>query len=59
MVPIPLREPEPDVPLELTPALNSIYDEAAYELSVNYTETPPPPPLSPAEEAWMKKLLAR
>ncbi len=56
-VPVPLRPPDADVPLELGLALNAIYDEAAYELSVDYRREPPPPPLSTEETEWLKTLL--
>lgn len=36
-VPVPLRSPDPDVPLELGAALATIYDEAAYDLSIDYS----------------------
>jgi hypothetical protein len=54
VVPVPLRNPDPDVPLELSPALASVYDEAAYELSIDYGQPPPPPPLSP-EDALLEQ----
>jgi hypothetical protein len=57
VVPVPLRPPDPDVPLELSSALAAIYDEAAYELSVDYYRPPPPPPLSSEDAAWVKALL--
>jgi hypothetical protein len=53
-LPIPLRPPDEDVPLELGLALSAIYDDAAYELSVNYRHEPPPPPLTAEETGWMK-----
>ncbi len=56
VIPVPLLAPDPDVPLELAPALTTIYDEAAYDLSVDYGKPPPPPPLSPDELEWMKTL---
>jgi hypothetical protein len=55
-VPVPLLPPDPDVPLDLSLCLKNIYGEAAYELSLNYDEPPPPPALSTAEESWMKAL---
>jgi len=58
VVPVPLRLPDPDVPLDLSSALRTVYDEAAYDLSVNYGAPPPPPPLSPEEETWMRDVLA-
>ncbi len=57
-MPIPLRDPDPDVPLALLPALVAIYDEAAYDLSIDYRQAPPPPPLSAEDETWLKALLA-
>jgi hypothetical protein len=52
-VPIPLQPPDEDVPLDLQTALREIYDEAAYDLSLNYNESPPPPAFSEEEEAWI------
>jgi hypothetical protein len=59
VVPIPLRSPDADVTLDLTLAFNTIYDRAAYDLSINYQEPPPPPPLTPAEQAYLKEVVAR
>ncbi len=56
-VPVPLRDPDPDVSLALSPALAAIYDEAAYELSVDYSQPPPPPALSAEDAAWLKALV--
>lgn len=58
-IPVPLRDPDPDISLDLATALNEIYDEAAYDLSINYSESPPPPPLSEAEQQWVRQLLDR
>jgi len=55
-VPIPLREPDPDSLLELGTALATIYDEAGYDLSIDYAQSPPPPPLSEADAAWVRLL---
>ncbi|TVP62417.1 MAG: DUF4058 family protein [Leptolyngbya sp. LCM1.Bin17] len=49
VVPVPLQAPDPDVPLDLQGALAAIYDEAAYELSLDYDQPPPPPALSADE----------
>ncbi|MEC4881388.1 MAG: DUF4058 family protein [Scytonema sp. PMC 1070.18] len=56
-IPVPLREPDPDVPLNLAIALNEIYDEAAYDLSIDYHQPPPPPPLSESDREFVNKLL--
>jgi hypothetical protein len=34
-----------------------IYDEAAYDLSLDYSQPPPPPALSEADGQWMRTLL--
>jgi len=49
MLPVPLRAPDPDAPLDLAAAVKTIYDEAAYDLSIDYSQTPPPPPVSEEE----------
>ncbi|MDB9529515.1 DUF4058 family protein [Oscillatoria sp. CS-180] len=53
VVPIPLQPPDKDVPLDLQSAMAEIYDEAAYDLSLNYSEPPPPPSFSEEEDAWI------
>src|SRR5262249_55474331 len=55
-VPIPLREPDADSVLELAAAFAAVYDEAGYDLSIDYAQAPPPPPLSDADAAWMRQL---
>ncbi len=58
VVPTPLRAPDADVALDLPRALRTIYERAAYDLSINYNEPPPPPALSPQEEAWVGQQIA-
>lgn len=58
-IPVPLRSPDADVPLDLGEAVTAIYDEAAYDLSINYAEVPPPPKLSEAELQWVDELLSK
>lgn len=59
VVPIPLRAPDADVTLDLGLALRTIYDRAAYDLSIDYNELPPPPTLTTEELHWSKdKILA-
>ncbi len=53
VVPVPLRAPDADVPLDLGLVLRAIYEEANYGLSIRYNEPPPPPSLSDEEEAWL------
>ncbi|MCS6841521.1 MAG: DUF4058 family protein [Roseiflexus sp.] len=58
IVPVPLRAPDPDVPLDLSAALNDAYAEGRYNLRIDYRNPPPPPPLTPADEAWHTERLA-
>jgi hypothetical protein len=58
ILPVPLRDPDPDAILDLSVALQAVYDEAFYHLSIDYTQEPPPPPLSHEEKAWLRTQLA-
>jgi hypothetical protein len=46
------------VPLDLKRALDTIYDESDYSLTLNYDQ-PPEPPLSGADAAWAAERIAR
>jgi hypothetical protein len=56
-LPVPLRSPDPEAILDLSAALRTIYDEALYHLSIDYTQDPPPPPFSKEEMAWLRTQL--
>ena len=51
ILPVPLRSPDPDVPLDVQAALDTVYDEARYALTINYAEAPPEPPLPDVDTA--------
>jgi hypothetical protein len=53
LLPVPLRPPDPDVPLHVQQALEAIYDEAQYGLTLDYDG--PPPPLSSQDMAWVER----
>jgi hypothetical protein len=53
---IPLKGSDPDVPLNLSAVLDSVYEVGAYDCSVDYAK-PPDPPLAPADAKWANKLL--
>jgi hypothetical protein len=53
---IPLRGEDADVPLDLNAVLRAGYDNAAYDLSIDYRREPEPP-LDSADAAWASKLL--
>ncbi len=57
VVPVPLHSSDSDVPLDLQAALVAIYDEAAYDLTLDYRQSPPPPALSSDDVDWSKALL--
>lgn len=59
VVPVPLRHPDPDIPLDLNHALQTIYERAAYDLSIDYSQPPPPPELTAEEAAFVADLLNR
>jgi len=53
---IPLREPDPDVVLDLPAVLTQCYDNGGYADLVDYRQ-PPPGKLSAEEAAWLDGLL--
>lgn len=57
VVPVPLLEPDPDVPLDLGQAIHNIYDRAAYDLRIDYSQPPPGPDLPPALQAQVDEHL--
>jgi hypothetical protein len=54
-IPIPLRKDEPEVVVDLQQVFTTVYDRAAYELSLNYG-VPLHHPLTPEEASWVKQL---
>ncbi|MFZ2898700.1 MAG: DUF4058 family protein [Saprospiraceae bacterium] len=56
VLPVPLRQPDPDTVLDLGQALRDVYEQGFYQKSVNYTELPPPPAFSEAELLRMREL---
>jgi len=56
VVPIPLAGDDPDVPVDLQAALTAAYDEAGYDLDVDY-RLEPVPPLEDDWAAWSDRRL--
>jgi hypothetical protein len=54
--PIPLDQPDPDVPLDLQPMLDAIYQRSRYGLDIDYTK-PLELPLPEADRAWLQEQL--
>jgi len=55
-LPVPLAKPDPDVPLDLQPMIDAIYQRSHYERSIDYSK-PLTPPLDAAEKAWLEQQL--
>lgn len=58
VLPVPLLEPDPDVPLDLGAAASEVYERGAYGVQIDYSQPPPPPPLTAEEIEWVKAMLA-
>jgi hypothetical protein len=58
MVRVPLREPDPDVPLDLQQAFTTIYESSPYGVAIDYSK-PPDVPLSRAAAAWSAERIER
>jgi hypothetical protein len=57
VIPVPLLEPDPDVPLDLGRALQRSYDKAAYDLRIDYSQPPPKPELTAEDADWLQNHL--
>lgn len=55
---VPLREPDPDVPLDLTLAIQTIYDRAGYDMRIDYRQPPPKPAFSEEDMQWIQEIVA-
>ena len=63
-----IRDPIPDIPVPLQPGdaepslalnhlLHDVYDRAGYDLTLDYQQSPPPPPMREQDLRWVKQLL--
>lgn len=57
VVAVPLRAPDADIGLDLATCFATVYENAAYDLSINYSEVPPPPVFDAETTAWIGNLL--
>ena len=57
-IPVPLEFPDPDAGIDLQTAAEAIYSDSRYERLIDYTQPPPPGPLSQAELQFIEKVLA-
>lgn len=56
-VPVPLRHPDPAVPLDLGAAIHETYQRARYDLEINYRADPPLPDLAANDRDWLGEYL--
>ena len=56
VLPVPLKNPDPDALLPLKQALDLIYQRGLYHLSIDYDKEPPPPAFSEDDRSWMRQL---
>lgn len=50
--------PDPDIALDLSTAFKNIYEEARYDLSIDYSANPARPVLQEADAKWVQELLS-
>jgi hypothetical protein len=55
-IPVPLSQPDPDIPLALQPLVEAIYERGRYREEIDYAQ-PLTPPLGPEEAAWLERQL--
>jgi hypothetical protein len=58
-VPVPLAEPDPDLPLDLQPMIDAIYRLSRYSRSIDYRKKPSPPLRADEADCLKKHLRAR
>ncbi|MDM8519303.1 DUF4058 family protein [Anaerolineales bacterium HSG6] len=52
-VPVPLRYPDSDILLNFSKLVSAVYEEAFYQLSIDYDEAPPPPIMNEQQMIWL------
>lgn len=57
VVPVPLKDPDADVPLDLGKALQIVYQRSYYGNAIDYSKDPPLPLFSEEDRRWIRKLL--
>lgn len=57
VIAVPLSEPDADLALDLPACFADVYEKAAYDLSIDYTEVPPPPLFDVETAEWINNLL--
>jgi hypothetical protein len=50
---LPLQAGDAEPLVALNSILHTLYDRAGYDLRIDYSQSPPPPPLSPEDATWL------
>jgi hypothetical protein len=58
VIPVPLKSPDADVPMDLAAIVNTAYERGRYDRKLPYN-TPTPAPLASADLLWAAQLLKR
>jgi Protein of unknown function (DUF4058) len=56
VIPVPLAKPDSDIPLDLQPMIDGIYQRFRYPRSIDYSKSLTPP-LDAAETDWLRQQL--
>jgi hypothetical protein len=59
VLPVPLKNDDSDVPLDVQAALEAIQSESNYHLTIDYGAQPPRPPLTQSEDEWLEIQLSK
>lgn len=57
IIPVPLTEPDPDVPLDMGAVLAAVYERGGYATLIDYHQSPPPPKLDENDARWLDEYL--
>jgi Protein of unknown function (DUF4058) len=57
--PLPLKQPEEFVTIDLQSILQGVYDRAGYDYRIDYQQPVPPPKLSTEEQIWLTDVLVQ
>lgn len=55
--PLPLKGADEAILVDLSAIVQGVYDRASYDLRLDYTQPPPPPAFSEADQTWIRDLL--
>jgi hypothetical protein len=59
VLPVPLREPDPDAALDLGALVAALYEHGGYDMLIDYRRPPPLPKLPEAEVIWLEEQLRK